>query len=486
MREMIRRNIADHPGAPPAAQARLRVGRALRILPVAADSDLRLPSILLAAIILTLPLQATKTLFPIQQIEVSRLLIGVAIAWWLVRGRAYGWPFPSLLSVSLASLGVMLFASLVVTRWSNGVLLVLAPAFYLGFATFVATVIRSPAALRFTGLMLAISGVMVAVISLVLQYFDIYLWRADVLGVLGRTNSTFADPNIAARFLIIAIIVLIAGGAMIGLRQRRPLGLVAIALTLLAAAMVLTQSRFGWITLALTLALLLVFVRPRTLAAGFIVLFVITFVGFSLVNGTASGRATEFAAALSYSLGADVPIDERGNLIGSEDETYDPPREVLGHDLFRRLPIDGVRYYLIESGMAMWQDNPAFGVGVGGFQPNLLGPYQAFIPTERLVRPVSLPHTFLTQVAAENGWVGLTLIAIFLGVLAGVALRAARAADPTTRLAAILAGLTIVAVFLSSQVAGGFLVEPYLWLAIGVLAAAYRLARSETTVAEAE
>lgn len=482
---MIRRNVADQPGAPASTTSSLRVRGLMRIVPAVVESDLRLPLILLAAIILVLPLQATKTLFPIQQIEVSRLLMGGAIAWWLVRGRAYGWPVPLPLTICFAALGVMLVASLVATRWSNGVLLILAPAFYLGFATFVATVIRSTSALRFTGLVLAASGVVVAIVSLVLQYFDIYLWRADVLSVLGRTNSTFADPNIAARFLIIAIIVLIAATLLIGPSRRRALGVVALGTILLAAAMVLTQSRFGWITLAVILPLLLVFVRPRAIAAGFTVLFLVAFIGFSLVNGTASGRATEFAAALSYSLGADVPIDERGNLIGSEDETYDPPREVLGHDLFRRLPIDGVRYYLIESGMAMWQDNPVFGVGVGGFQPNLVGPYQGFIPTERLVRPVTLPHTFVTQIAAENGWVGLTLIVLLLAVLAGMALRAARAADPTTRLAGILAGLSILAVFLSSQVAGGFLVEPYLWLAIGVLAAAYRLARNESAVAEA-
>ena len=93
-----------------------------------------------------------------------------------------------------------------------------------------------------------------------------------------------------------------------------------------------------------------------------------------------------------------------------------------------------------------------------------------------MTAPVTLPHTFLAQFAAELGLVGLAVLAAFLAVLTAVTVGAVRRARALwLRSAAIAAGLAIVILFLSSQIAGGFLVEPYLWLAIGVLAAVHRL-----------
>jgi O-antigen ligase len=93
-----------------------------------------------------------------------------------------------------------------------------------------------------------------------------------------------------------------------------------------------------------------------------------------------------------------------------------------------------------------------------------------------MAAPVTLPHTFLSQFAAELGLVGLGILAALLAVLGALVVGAVRRAKSIwLRSAAVAVGLAIVIIFLSSQIAGGFLVEPYLWLAIGVLAAVHRL-----------
>jgi O-antigen ligase len=124
----------------------------------------------------------------------------------------------------------------------------------------------------------------------------------------------------------------------------------------------------------------------------------------------------------------------------------------------------------------MWEDHPIVGIGIGGFRPYILSQYIDFIPRDRMAAPVTLPHTFLSQVAAELGLVGLAVLAAFLAVLTAFVVDAVRRAKAVwLRSAATAVGLAIVVIFLSSQIAGGFLVEPYLWLAIGVLAAVHRL-----------
>ena len=436
----------------------------------------RFPEWLLVLIILTLPLQVSKTLFPIQQIEFSRLLMGVAFVWMLIFGRSRGWPLPRGLTLSIGLILALLFASFVLTRWPNGVLLVLAPLYYTAFAVFVAMAVRDRVAVTMVAVAMIAAGVYVSLLAVALDIADVYLWRDGVFGTLGRTNATFWDPNIAARFLNITLIVLFAVVTVTRLPDRR-MGLgIAACVMLFAVAMVLTQSRFGWITAIVMLPLAIAAFRPRRWVIVFSGLFLATFIAVAAVNGTAASRAGELAAGVSYSLGGDDSIESRGNLIGADNVTYIPPREVLGHALFERLPIDGIRYYLLEAGIAMWEDHPIVGIGVGGFSPHLLGEYRDFIPRDRHSAPVTLPHTFLSQFAAEQGVVGLAVLAIFLAVLIKVVVQATRRAGSVLlRSAAVAVGLSIVIIFLSSQIAGGFLVEPYLWLAIGMLAAIHRL-----------
>jgi O-antigen ligase len=442
----------------------------------------RFPEWLLVLIILSLPLQVSKSLFPIQQIEFSRLLMGVAFVWMLAVGRSRGWPMPRAMTLGIGLVLALLVSSLVLTRWQSGVLLVLAPVVYAAFATFVAIAVRDRVAVAMVAVAMVVAGAYVAILAVALGIADVYLWRDGVFGTLGRTNATFWDPNIAARFLNITLIVLLAAVTIARLPGRRVGLAIAACVMLFAAAMVLTQSRFGWITAIAMLPLAIAAFRPRRWVIAFSGVFLATFIAVAGLNGTAASRAGELAAGVSHSLGGNDSIDSRGNLIGSESVTYIPPREVLGHALFERLPIDGIRYYLLEAGIAMWQDHPVAGIGVGGFSPYLQGPYREFIPRDRLSAPVTLPHTFLAQFAAEHGLVGLTVLGVFLAVLAGSVVQATRRTKSVfLRSGAVAAGLAITIIFLSSQVAGGFLVEPYLWLAIGMLAAIHRLVRREST-----
>jgi hypothetical protein len=82
--------------------------------------------------------------------------------------------------------------------------------------------------------------------------------------------------------------------------------------------------------------------------------------------------------------------------------------------------------------------------------------------------------------------VGLIVVGVFLGVLASMAWRASRSGNEVLRTSAIATALSILTIFLSSQVAGGFLVEPYLWLAVGVLAGVYRLTRRDARAQSAD
>jgi len=442
----------------------------------------RLPECLLVLIILTLPLQVSKTLFPVQQIEFSRLLMAVAFVWMLFVGRSRGWPISRAMTISVGLVLALLVASLALTRWETGILLVLAPLYYACFALFVAMTVRDRVAVAMVAGAIISAGVYVSLVSITLGVTDVYLWRDGVFGTLGRGNATFWDPNIAARFLNIALVVLFAVVATVRMSARRRWAPVAFCVVLIAASIVLTQSRFGWITAIGILPVAIVAYRPRRAVAAFSGLFVVAFIALVALNGTAASRAGELAAGVSHSLGGDASIDSRGNLVGADDVTYTPPREVIGHSILERLPIDGIRYYLLEAGMAMWEDNPIIGVGVGGFKPQILGEYREFIPGQRLAAPVVLPHTFLSQIAAEHGVVGLAVLAIFLAVLARIVVQAVRGARfLLLRSAAVAVGLTMLIIFISSQVSGGFLVDPYLWLAIGMLAAIHRLVMQDRT-----
>jgi hypothetical protein len=150
-----------------------------------------------------------------------------------------------------------------------------------------------------------------------------------------------------------------------------------------------------------------------------------------------------------------------------------------------KIPLDEVRRYLARGGVAMFEDHPVFGVGLGGFQSNLLGPYRNFIPYGDLTGVISLQHMDVLRVASEEGAIGLAAwlaLLIAVGVTLARALRAP-AADPPLVWAM---GAGIVVILLASQTEGRFYLDPYLWLLIGLLAGAWRRAAAPGAAGQGE
>lgn len=423
----------------------------------------------LVAIVVTLPLEASKLLFPIQQLEISRLLMLPAIAWLAVQVSRGARPLPRRLAIGAGGALLVLAVSFAVTRWSDGLLIVGAPLAYFAFAAFAAVTIRTERDLRLVGGAVVASGAIVAVMAVVQVLTGWYLWRQGELDVLSRANATFADPNITARMLGIVLIVLAAGVTLRASTGRR-LWLLALGSVLVSAGLVMTGSRWGWAATAVVLAgWLLVERRSRRafLAVGIIVL---SFSVTAALNPAAMARAGDIVTGVVGSVGGEVD-GSGGNLDPDQPTTYVPPRDVIGSQILRRLPIDGVRLYLLEAGVAMWEDQPIVGVGTGGFRPTLAGPYRDFIPSDRRSQPVLLHHTFLGQLSAENGWVGLASLALFLGAILVTVRRAMEHGSSVARAASLACGMAVGLVFLTSQAEGRFFSEPYLWLAVGVAGA---------------
>lgn len=426
----------------------------------------------------TLPIESSKALFPIQQIEISRILAAVGVIWailMVVRGAR---PVPRVLAVPIGLIVAIVLVSWFLTRYEAGLLLAVSVVAYAGAMVFTAQAIEDERGVALVMVAVFATGVAEAALALGQEIFSFYVWREGVLNVLGRSNATFGDPNILARFLGLAAL---AGLCLVAIRpwhRRRWDAVVLLGLGLIGGSLVVTQSRWGWLSIAIVVAAsLLTFLRqPRAfLATGVIAL---GFAASVLLNPHAEGRLSDIANGISGSMDASAPTVGVGTLSGSAPGKYLPPRLVPGHAMIVRLPIDGVRIYLIEAGIAMWQDHPLAGVGTGGYQPEILGPYYDFIPLDRRRAPVSLPHTSVIQVAAENGWIGLLAL---LGVIAGITLAAREVARSGGRLRiagwTTTAGLTLIAA--ASQAEGRLLQEPYLWLLLGLLAALVRIARRQ-------
>jgi O-antigen ligase len=375
---------------------------------------------------------------------------------------------PRRLALASAAVIALMAISFLFTRWPDGTLVVSAPAVYLGFALFAAAAIRTESDLRVTAIALVVSGVIVAAIAIVQVLTGWYLWRQGELDVLGRANATFADPNIAARMLGIVVIVLAAGLTARTGRRRTEI-LMFGALAVVVAGLVMTESRWPWAALAVVLLGWLAVERRNARAYVVVGVVVIAFAASAAINATAMMRAGEVVSGVVDSIGGEGDGPIGGNLDPNQPTTYAPPRSVIGHDIFQRLPIDGVRLYLLEAGVAMWEDNVVTGVGTGGFRPMLAGPYREFIPRDRRSQPVLLNHSSLGQLAAENGWVGVAALAAFLAAMALSVRRGVARGSALVRSASIASGLAILLVFLTSQAEGRFFSEPYLWLGVGVI-----------------
>jgi O-antigen ligase len=139
------------------------------------------------------------------------------------------------------------------------------------------------------------------------------------------------------------------------------------------------------------------------------------------------------------------------------------------------------RVYLVRAGWSMFVDHPLAGVGFGGFQHAMLTTYKSFLPKGYTD---SVSHTSLVTVLAEQGVIGLLLLAAFLIALAWEALVARRRGDRWAFWSTLPATL-VLPIFLYSQFEARFLQEPYMWVALGLYYSARMLARREAMLEHA-
>lgn len=425
---------------------------------------------LTVAVAATLPFEFTKQWFPVTWIEFSRVLMVSAIgvsAFVAVRDQA--WLARDRLLVAST---LLVAAAAVSTAFHLGATdpkPLASSLIYLAFAFTVAWNIRDLRGLWILAVAVVGSALVVALVAIVEQVFDVYLWRGDVIQ-LNRRNSTLGDPNVTARVLAIGLVTLLG---LVAARQtvaRRNLVMAAAVAALLGVGEALTQSRTMWVLTALVLAawipaalwrrqtFLPIAAFACALAASIIILPFLASRAGTINPGDLIEEGTPLSPAAAMAIGPPTPADP----------------------VISMLPLDGVRRYLIRSGVAMWLDNPVTGVGLGGYAVAMNGPYRDYIPPDRRKASIVLLHTDVVRTLAETGLVGFVGWLAFVVVYTGAGLRLlvrpgwARALGMTT-----LTGFAII--LLASQLAGRFATEPYLWLFVGVLIAAQRLVSSATS-----
>ena len=419
---------------------------------------------LLVLIVLTLPLEFTRPWFPTGSLDLARIGMIGGIAWLGRRalgGRLRAWPWQSI-AVAAALVIVVDLVSLAVFRWPAAPKHVLGILAYAGFGLFVAQVADDRRRLHIVLGAMVVAGVVEAAILVAEEIGSFYLWAAPQLEFYGRRNGTFVDPNLTARMLVIAVLVAFGLVAARTTQDRARAALVGGA-GLIGLGVVLTLSRTGYVLLAAATVGGLILAGPQRLARLGPVVVAAAFV-IGLV-----------AAPNALLRSSDVPLpgDEPGVVSpgGPVAERTPTPLDAV----VAALPLDEVRRYLAQGGVAMFEDHPLFGVGLGGFQPNLLGPYRAFIPYGDLTGVISLQHMDVLRVASEEGVIGLVAWSALLVAIGGTTAAALRAADGDRPVVwAMAAG--IVVILLASQTEGRFYLDPYLWLLIGLLAGTWRSA----------
>jgi len=277
-------------------------------------------------------------------------------------------------------------------------------------------------------------GLALAPLTFYQAYTGNLLWQeVHVQGAFWRINATFVDPNIFARFLVLAI----ASNLILQYfsNSKSKLSLYTVGLFVLVGELVLTMSRGGILTLGVVILFLLVMLRSRRVLIPAGIMGVLG-LGAVIMN---SGLITRF-----------LNIKQELTAPGS------------------------VRMNLIKAGIDIFENSPTWGVGLGGFQKKYLADYLAN-PTDT---SVSLSHTSAVTIAAELGWIGIISFSLI-----GIALIHTLYRVSQSIKASYVLGIGyfswIIAIFISSQMEARFFEDPMLWLSMGMLVALVINAKEE-------
>jgi putative inorganic carbon (HCO3(-)) transporter len=445
--------------------------------PVASSNALLRDPLLLSVCfaIATLPIEISGLWLPTSLINLSRIGMLAAIA--IVARRALLESSRLLLPprpivIGAGAVLVVELLSAFTTRWPNAVRELGGLLFYAAFAFAVLQAVRDRAALVTAGRSFMAAAVFEAGVMFAQQIGDFYL--TEIRSFDGHRNGTFVEPNIAARFLALAIVGGLAAVRLAGRRASQAF----VVLVPIAGAMVLTFSRTGWLLLVfVAIAWVVLGYRDRRAWLGSAIV-IATFAAGLLIVPNALTRATDVPAAASAAL-SDGP--RLASLLAEPPVSLPAPPTAPTYTpldpLLNALPLDIIRRYLARAGIAMFLDHPLTGVGLGGFQPQLLGPYFYYIDPEYRPAPITLAHTDVIRIAAEEGLVGLGALVFFLAGIVTTLRGALRGADGFQRVAVSATGLGLLVVFLAAQTEGRFFNDPYVWLLVGTLAALAAMAR---------
>jgi O-antigen ligase len=445
--------------------------------PVASSNAMLRDPLLLSVCfaIATLPIEISGLWLPTSLINLSRIGMVAAIA--IVARRALVEPSrlvlpPRPIVIGAAAVMAVELLSALLTRWPNAARELGGLLFYAAFAFAMVQAVRDRAALVTATISFLAAAIFESAVMFAQQLGNFYI--TEIRSFDGHRNGTFVEPNIAARFLVLAIVAGLAAARLTARRASAAL----IILVPIAGAMVLTLSRTGWILLVLVaVAWVLLGYRNRWAWLGSAIVLG-TFVVGLLIVPNALTRATDVPPAASAAITEGPRL---ASLLAEPPATWPAPPSAPTYTpldpLLNALPLDVIRRYLARAGIAMFLDHPLTGVGLGGFQPQLLGPYFYYIDPEYRPAPITLAHTDVIRVAAEEGLVGLGALIVFLAGIALTLRRAARGGDGFQRIAVSATGLGLLAVFLAAQTEGRYFNDPYLWLLVGTLGALAAMAR---------
>ncbi len=415
---------------------------------------------------LALPLEISKLAFPFLQtrselggglgptsiVDAGRLVFALAFVVWLVRpGRPRADVVPSspmtlplALLFAVFALSTLYAFDAAAARTESMRLL-----FSLGSFALVPFFVRDRLSLRWTLYALVFSGAALAVAGVYQQATDTFFWNAG-LGLYGerRINTTFADPNHFARFLLEAVVV--AMMLWFYARRRVKFGFLLPSMAVGVLTLVFTGSRGAWVVgllalpasvMALPLARSL---RLRMLGMG-AALLVLAALAVAAVNPYFVKRVNTFTFGFEAA---------------------------------------GARPYLVKAGLNMFADHPVAGVGAGGYQSSFQDDYLRY-KDPKIKANITISHTSVVSIMAELGAIGLAALA-FVAVRWVAYVRGLLAqAPPELKAATVGLAMITAIIFLGSQTEGRFLEDPYLWLAGGLIVAIDQIMRREEHAAEA-
>lgn len=434
--------------------------------------DLRRDPLLVSVCIavVTMPMEISGLWFPSTLVNVSRLAMLAAmivVGLRLVRRVPVVLPAARWLPLVVGVVLAVDVASALAFGWPGAAREVVSAAYQGAFAICLVAALTDRRRIVVVALCVVAAGFAEAALILAQQAGDFYL--TQVRDMAGRRNGTFVDPNIAARFLLVALCVALVGAGRAAGGRLRLLAPIAAVMT---AAIVLTYSRTAWLLLVvLVLAGLVAGWRDRRI--GVVAATILVVFGVSLLAVPhALDRARDLPAAQDPTAAAGTTLvawmpNPPTPAPGTADATPASPIDRV----IDVLPLDPVRRYLAKAGVAMFLDHPVIGVGLGGYAPQLQGRYAAYIDPEYHYRQIVLPHTDLIRIAAEEGLVGLLAFALLVLAVVLAIRRAWIGATPFGRSTVVAASLAVGIVFLTSQTEGRLLPDPYLWTALGVIAA---------------